>query len=219
MARPIKADAKATRRRILRQASLMFAEQGLGQTTMRQLAREAGVSMATVHHYFGSKADLYRACNDAYFEELQTLGQQIQQAVVGAGDLSQTIDRTVRRAFAFALEHRPAVQMTVRNVVDTGELAADRRELLLPLLDTGARLVAPLVGQPPARVRMVLLSLNYLMARLVLDSEQELGRVIGVDPDQARQVAADYLVTAAHDLFGVEQTANGGADEPSEHSP
>lgn len=51
----------ATRQRVLRMAVVRFADQGFRQTSVAQIARDAGVSAPAVHGYFGSKEDLFRA--------------------------------------------------------------------------------------------------------------------------------------------------------------
>ena len=61
MARPKNADAAATRGRILAAARSLFAEQGLGGTSTRDIARTAGVSVATLHHHFGNKEGIAEA--------------------------------------------------------------------------------------------------------------------------------------------------------------
>jgi AcrR family transcriptional regulator len=49
------------RERILDTALALMAEQGAGSTSMRQLARECGVNVAALYHYFPSKADILRS--------------------------------------------------------------------------------------------------------------------------------------------------------------
>jgi AcrR family transcriptional regulator len=49
------------RERILDAALGLMSEQGAGSTSMRQLARECGVNVAALYHYFPSKADLLRS--------------------------------------------------------------------------------------------------------------------------------------------------------------
>ena len=73
MARPINADAKATRARILDAAVEMFSKQGLDGASVRGIARRAEVSPAMVHHHFGSKEGLYEACIDVLYEGLLEL--------------------------------------------------------------------------------------------------------------------------------------------------
>jgi AcrR family transcriptional regulator len=50
-----------TREAILAAARRGFGESGFAGTTIRGVARDAGVDPALVHHYFGSKADLFAA--------------------------------------------------------------------------------------------------------------------------------------------------------------
>ncbi len=54
----------AARKAILTAARQGFAERGYDRTTIRSVAREAGVDAALVHHHFGSKADLFQAAID-----------------------------------------------------------------------------------------------------------------------------------------------------------
>ena len=50
-----------TRGEILAAARSSFADRGFDRTTIRGVAGEAGVDPALVHHYFGSKEDLFLA--------------------------------------------------------------------------------------------------------------------------------------------------------------
>jgi len=50
-----------TRDRILDVAERLFAEQGLGQTSLRAITAAAGVNLASVHYHFGSKEALVHA--------------------------------------------------------------------------------------------------------------------------------------------------------------
>ena len=53
--------APDTRTEILASARARFADRGFGGTTIRAVAADAGVDPALVHHYFGSKDDLFLA--------------------------------------------------------------------------------------------------------------------------------------------------------------
>ncbi len=52
MARPVAADAEATKARILAAATALVAERGIDGTTVRDVAARASVSLATILHYF-----------------------------------------------------------------------------------------------------------------------------------------------------------------------
>lgn len=203
MARPVKANAAATRRRILKVAAALFSEKGMASASMREIGRAAGVSMATVSHYFGNKAGLYRACVDATYAEMDALRIELEGEVercrIEDPSMAGFVDLAVRRTYAFARKHRHVSQIVMRTVLETGELEADKRERLLPVLERGAELLAPLVGQPVAKVRLVLLSLNYLITRYTLNSDRELAIVLGMpdaSPSEAVRVVEDYLVSS-----------------------
>ena len=55
-----KPDPNTPRGQILEAARLAFSEGGFDSTTTRAIAERAGVNLAMVHYYFGSKETLYR---------------------------------------------------------------------------------------------------------------------------------------------------------------
>ncbi len=61
------ADAPAAKNAIFETAVRLFASQGYAATGVRQVAREAGVNLATINYFFGSKAGLLSAILDSFF--------------------------------------------------------------------------------------------------------------------------------------------------------
>jgi len=51
----------STRQRLLETALAVFAEQGTDGGSMREIARRAGVNVATAYHHFGSKREMFLA--------------------------------------------------------------------------------------------------------------------------------------------------------------
>jgi AcrR family transcriptional regulator len=49
-----------TRWRLLQAATEVFAEEGYHAATTREISRRAGVNLASIHYYYGDKAELYR---------------------------------------------------------------------------------------------------------------------------------------------------------------
>ncbi len=66
-ARRESARSEQTRRLIVETALRLFREHGYEATTMRAIAKEAGVSTGNAYYYFGSKEELIQA----YYDELQ----------------------------------------------------------------------------------------------------------------------------------------------------
>jgi Transcriptional regulator len=64
-------DARATRALLLAAALRRFTQDGYDTTTVRQIAEDAGVNVALISRYFGSKEGLFEACLELAGEELQ----------------------------------------------------------------------------------------------------------------------------------------------------
>ena len=77
--------APDTRAAILEAARGLFATQGFAGTTIRAIGTAAGVDAALVHHYFGSKDDLFVAALDIPVDPRQVLAPVVAGGVEGAG--------------------------------------------------------------------------------------------------------------------------------------
>jgi AcrR family transcriptional regulator len=81
--RPGAPDTRAT---ILDAARAAFAEKGFAGTTIRAVAGAAGVDAALVHHYFGSKDDLFLAAMELPIDPRQVIGPALVGGADGAGE-------------------------------------------------------------------------------------------------------------------------------------
>jgi len=75
-----------TRAAILAAARSSFAASGFGGTTIRAVASEAGVDPALVHHYFGSKDDLFVAALELPVDPRIALAPAIADGPDGAAE-------------------------------------------------------------------------------------------------------------------------------------
>jgi AcrR family transcriptional regulator len=66
-------EGPGARDRILQAARTEFADRGYDRTTMRGIARAAGVDAALVHHYFGTKDEVFAAAVEVTFEPVLIL--------------------------------------------------------------------------------------------------------------------------------------------------
>lgn len=67
------AGASDTREKILVSARDLFARNGIGNTSIRAIASDAGVDAALVHHYFGTKEKLFTAAINVPFDPAEIL--------------------------------------------------------------------------------------------------------------------------------------------------
>lgn len=75
-----------TRGEILAAARKSFADKGFGGTTIRAVAAEASVDPALVHHYFGSKDDLFLAALEIPLDPRAVVPTVFAEGVSGAGE-------------------------------------------------------------------------------------------------------------------------------------
>ncbi len=205
MARPVNADPARTRERLLDAARARFSRRGAEATSLRDVARAAGVSLATIHYHFGSKDELYAACLDHARSRLShalapmaalldRLGEQARRAASTTEtepELAAAIRDIVIAGFRFARADRSTVQLIMRPVLERGELDPRWRDRsLVPFLDRISGLLSDGLGRPAAELRLDLQSLVTLTMRYSLSTEAELARVVGLPPSAAGQAIA-----------------------------
>ncbi|OLT27188.1 TetR family transcriptional regulator [Actinomadura sp. CNU-125] len=160
--RPLRADAARNSEKILRAAREVFAEQG-PDAPLDDIARRAGVGIATLYRRFPHKAALVRAALDLSFTE--ELAPAIERALA---------DDDPRRGLMDAVES--AVAHTARNyntlaaARDVGALTAEAGErffeTLAPLLRRGQQqgvVRADLVVDDLRRIMQMLVSVLWTM--------------------------------------------------------
>jgi AcrR family transcriptional regulator len=140
--------APDTRAQILASARELFAEQGFKGASIRAIATGAGVDPALVHHYFGTKDDLFVAAL-----EIPVDPRELLLPVVAAG--AEHAGEGLLRAMVGVWDdpaHQPALLALVRSVLEGGGglvgegfvpvvlgpvgagLGIDRPELRMPLV-------------------------------------------------------------------------------------
>jgi AcrR family transcriptional regulator len=213
MARPIQADANATRRRILDVASQLFSDKGASAVSVRDIAQNAGITLATVHHYFGTKELLYDACIQGMYAELESLRESLEPAFARGGSPSQLLEAAVRASFRFAIAHRGAIRLLMRTIVDSGELEPSRRaNVHLPFLTRGGVILANIFDRDPHEMRLTVQSVMHLIVRYALTAPDELSLIAHAEDDaKAIRTIENHLVKVAFALIGAQ--AQTGVEE------
>ena len=203
MARPVAADAEATKARILHAALKLVAEHGIEGTSIRDVAAGAKVSLATVLHYYGSKDGLYEACIAAMYIELEQLRAVLLSSVQGT-KLDDLLSSVVKAAVHFVRQHKAAHRILLRNVLDEGGQRAEHRERYLrPFLDDVTALLVPLTGHTAAHVRLTAQTIVHLTVRFAFHNAAELEIITGEkDADKAHAAVERHIVDVARALLG-----------------
>jgi len=90
--------------RILQCAADVFSKKGYHNTTVKDIASEAGVSIGSFYFYFASKEELFSALYDYMGEIFQEVMAKASQSV--RGNIVLGIDQAVKSAFALLREHK-----------------------------------------------------------------------------------------------------------------
>ncbi|MER7177388.1 TetR family transcriptional regulator [Streptomyces mesophilus] len=110
--RPSRTEAESgpgARDRILAAAREQFSERGYDKASIRSIAKAAGVDSALVHHYFGTKDEVFEAAIELTFEPAQVVVDTVGESVDGAGE------RFAR--FFFSVWENPATRTPLLAIV------------------------------------------------------------------------------------------------------
>ncbi|MFB7500857.1 TetR family transcriptional regulator [Streptomyces sp. NPDC056161] len=139
--RPPRAESGDTRERILAAAREEFSERGYEKTSVRGIAKAAGVDSALVHHYFGTKEQVFEAVALTLAPALNATPGVADGPLEGAGE------RLTR--FLFGLWENPVYRApllaVVRSAVNNETAAAVFRRMIVTqvLSRVAGRLDAP----------------------------------------------------------------------------
>ncbi|MFI6278138.1 TetR family transcriptional regulator [Streptomyces sp. NPDC050988] len=162
------ADAPAARDRILTAAREEFSERGYEKTSVRGIAKAAGVDSALVHHYFGTKEQVFEASIEVAFGPLLSAPGSIAE-----GPLDGVGERLAR--FFFGVWENPATRKAllaiIRSAVNNEVAASVFRRLISAQL---LRRVAAQLDAPDAELRAELAAAQLVgiaMLRYVIKVE------------------------------------------------
>lgn len=182
--------APDTRAAVLAAARSAFAARGFAGTTIRAVAADAGVDPSLVHHYFGTKDDLFLAAMQLPIDPRDVVGPVVEGPVEEAGE-------RFLRAFLSVWddpELQPALLAAARGVMDP----AGHRLLSEGFLPVVVRPVGVALGLDRPAHRMALVAsqvVGLVLLRYVL-------RVEPVASLTGEQVVATYAPTLQRYLTG-----------------
>jgi AcrR family transcriptional regulator len=102
LGRPVGASGEETRQRIIVATMRCVAEVGYSRATIREIARLANVTSASLYNYFPNKSELIRATISARSEAAMP---RLRQAAAGGGDIVQRIEAVLDECGALMREY------------------------------------------------------------------------------------------------------------------
>ncbi|MFE5399541.1 TetR family transcriptional regulator [Streptomyces sp. NPDC056568] len=175
--RPPRTESAGTRDRILTAAREEFSERGYEKTSVRGIAKASGVDPALVHHYFGTKEQVFEAAIEVALAPVRGAS-----GAVADGPADGVGERFTR--FFFGLWENPATRTPllaiVRSAFDNETAAAVFRRLVAAQL---LRRVAAQLDVPDAELRTELAAAQLVgcaVLRYVIKAEP----LASADPEQ-----------------------------------
>ncbi|MFD5819791.1 TetR family transcriptional regulator [Streptomyces sp. NPDC059618] len=158
----------ATRDRILEAAREEFSERGYEKTSIRGIAKSAGVDPALVHHYFGTKERVFEAAIEVAFAPALDAPEKIVDGPLD--DVGERLTRFVLGIWENPRSRTPLLAI-VRSAVNNDTAAAVFRRLVAAQL---LRRVAGRLDAPDAELRAELAAAQLVgvaMLRYVIKVE------------------------------------------------
>jgi AcrR family transcriptional regulator len=167
---------------ILRAATELFASEGYGRVTTRELAKRAGLSQTGLYIYFRTKEEILAAICDRTHDAMTAA---FEAALADAKSPKQALSKLVRSYIEFGLAHPAEYQLTFTVSPET----------LAPIAKDFSK---PFVAQEPGARSF--LRFHDLLARLAKQ-----GAPIAIDPMTAVQIlwfvghgAVSLLISRSH---------------------
>jgi AcrR family transcriptional regulator len=156
-----------TRQRILENARVLFARNGISNTSIRAVAAAAGVDSALVHHYFGTKEKLFAAAVRIPIDPMDIIGPLRE---VPVDELGYTIPSTLLPLWDSELGS--GLIATLRSIIAGSEVNLFRSFIQdVIAVELGARVDDP-PGSGIIRIQFVASQLaGVVLARYILDLE------------------------------------------------
>ena len=154
-----------TRGRILTSARNLFARNGFNKTSIRAIAKDAGVDAALVHHYFGTKTELFAAAINIPIDPMDALRPLRDVPVEQIGQVLPSILLPL-----WDSEMGKGLMATLRSILAGDDVSLIRFFLQdLITAEIGSRIDNP-AGSGPIRVQFVASQLvGVMVARYILE--------------------------------------------------
>ena len=122
---------------ILLAAEHVFAEKGFKGTTIREVARRAGVANSLIFYYFKDKDVLYEAVFQHAFDQFEDL---LQQSLGTELDHLTKLKKIIFACIDLSSKHRNMMKMTTRELLDNGNVAEKlNKNFFEPLYDVAIK--------------------------------------------------------------------------------
>jgi len=198
-----------TRKQILDASLRLFSERGFARTTVRDIARQAGITDAAIYYHFESKRVLLEALVEerGFLSSLQNLARLQADA-----PLQETLHWIARGAISIMDENRDFLRLIIMEGLGGDEAALEQYDRLLGLWESALSSVlrryqdkGDLTGNSVETVAR-----HIIYTILMAFEESLLGRHVspGASPEERRTILSNFVTPALdHIVQGLGQNS------------
>jgi AcrR family transcriptional regulator len=187
--RPLRADARRNREKIVAAARAAFAESGL-DAQMDEVARRAGVGVGTLYRHFPTKDALVEGLVVAHMEGM---AERARAALAASGEPWPLLAAVVRDCASTHLRDRALAEVMTSQPASTFRVAAETSGLRTATAELLARAQAAGTARKDARAEDVGMLMCGLGAVLTSWGPREAERYLGLMLDGLRATTGDRL--------------------------
>jgi AcrR family transcriptional regulator len=213
----VRRDDPATKARVLRAATELFAERGFHGTKVRDIAERAGANVAAGHYHFGSKRDLYVEVLRATFAHVRAMlaRARVRPDAVALGRMSAAqvaalLERRITTMLGDLLGPPPSLHgaLMQREMLDPSDaLPIVVAEFIAPMMDETAvivRRLAPALDDETVRWCVMSIMGQAIFYRFTMPASLRVLGLRAFSPAHARRLAAHI---AAFSTGGIARVA------------
>jgi AcrR family transcriptional regulator len=195
LGRPADADSAATRLKVLNEARVLFARDGLSNTTNRALADAAGLSPTAIYHYFSSKSELYEeVCRDV-------IDRVVDMFITAASSSDSLVTRldSLFTQIGNINSNDPSVSAFIMGMSDEARRHPEIRDVAVSLQTKMATTLLEMIESAPDRDTLLRGASSSALADMLLASLGGFARLRVNTNDAGRpRAAAELLLRMMH---------------------
>lgn len=183
-------DNPNSRERIIQAAHRLFIQQGYHGTSMRQIAKKAGIALGGLYNHFDGKEDVFQAV----YREHHPYKEALPAILAAEGETIEALVRDAICRMIQALQHRPEfMNLMFIELVEFNSVHA--HELFKELLPQTQPVIQRLVETNRERLRPIPLFMLYRMFFGLFFAYYLTELILaGQAPPEFREGAVDYFV-------------------------
>ncbi|MDQ7787298.1 MAG: TetR/AcrR family transcriptional regulator [Thermodesulfovibrionales bacterium] len=163
-----------SKKKIIKAAMDVFSVKGYAKTSIREIARAAGISVGGVYLYFRNKEELYKSLIN---EKMRDIGASLRLAAGDTESPAEALSNLLKMHLEHALKHKEFILVHIREhgfafgVQEKRKFFKEQRALIGHIIQRGIQSGAFRECNPEDMATIILGSLRGILLSIALDQD------------------------------------------------